>query len=133
MHAYLSPLLALMLLGQAVLGLCWRPFDCAECQAKVGVRVKDCCCDTRESGSEDREPPSCPVHREKDCAGVCTYLPPQKVLADGMEFDVALDVLVASLSLPGLTTTDEPLLASEFETAVKPPIRLHLLNQNLRI
>lgn len=136
MRALVSNLTAVLLVIHAMIGCCHHHWHCDdECATAANVSAAPCHCCERHNGSHDEgELPSSPCNGERECHGVCTYLPTQKTVVDasstdaGFDFDAPIPMILdghlaaARLSWGRAHILNDP-----------PPIRLHLLYQVLQI
>jgi hypothetical protein len=131
MQAFLSILMASVIVLHAAFGCCWHHAHCCSQFSQVAVSQPAKCCQHHHesSGSHRQSPGKCKV----ECHGVCNYLVPQKVRIDPPRM-VALFDVVANQTASSDFRFDVPsgwtLEKSSLETA---PLRLHLLHQHLLI
>jgi hypothetical protein len=131
MQAFLSCLTSVLLLVQALTGWCCHHCTCADSSRQVSVvgQVAKCCGGSRETAPVNESEKPC---KENHCSGFCTFLPIEKCAAEDCQLTVTWDALfVASTSLcPELETLE---VYGQGDVFVAPPLRLHLLNQNMLI
>lgn len=137
MRSFVSKLMAVLVLTQAVSGwCCHRPCHCSEgdvaeaslTTAEVGDH-EDCCHHEHETLVLNASS-HCQCH---ECQGFCTYLVGAKShlvrshMALGFDFVATnSDASLTQLSVERATGTSEPI-------HLGPPVRLHLLHQSLLI
>lgn len=135
MHAILSIITAATLFIHALFGCCWHhAHSCVRCEmasAEASPVAGGCKC---HHGSQPDQQPSGPCNCQFECKGVCTYLPPQKTVADcpelGVPFSsVAIVSVLADRHLSAVGVWEQTC----GQLATEPPLRLHLLHQILLI
>jgi hypothetical protein len=135
MHAFLSGLLASALFVHAIYGCCWHHAQCTPtCNHAIACTTTETeCCDHSTAPAEGNQPQP-PCDDQRDCQGVCNYLPSHKTQLDSPLDLAALDFpeslpANASAQLVAIRAAGEPCDPRVFE----PPLRLHLLHQLLLI
>ena len=133
MRVFVSSLMAVLLLANAVFGCCrHRMLACAlaDGASTTVSKSEECCQHEQEERRESQRPCGCCV----ECYGACTYLPSESSDTDLAVALLPLD-LVPLIDLCLTTGYEGPgwpgtVLAS---TGISPPVRLHLLHQSLLV
>jgi hypothetical protein len=124
-----------VLLLHAALGCCWHhAHKCDGCETASVESSADHCehagCHEQHGSGCHQNPSPCKCRVE--CQGVCTFLPPGKVLID-------LVPLVSSLDVTNVAFRGGDLSSARYAAwsgccpNLEPPLRLHLLHQSLLI
>jgi hypothetical protein len=135
MHTFLSGLLAIALSVHALFGCCWhRAYSDPLCDHAIASVIAPAECCEHPNMPVDRNLPQTPGNHQRDCQGVCTYLPTQKTQLDVPTVFESLDLVATptgnfdgQLSALGVTGV------AHHPRSFEPPLRLHLLHQLLLI
>lgn len=132
MRAVSTILMVSLLLIQALSGWCWHAArDRTGLETSVAT-VKSCDGDCEDASEE--EPSQDPCKCRLECSGICTFVPPEKTLADAPQLVVGFDhlaiypVLAGSQAVIGFWTE-----VARGPSDLERPLRLHLLHQILLI
>jgi hypothetical protein len=138
MQAFVSKLMAILVLSQAVSGwCCHRPCHCLDGEAAEssadafdGCGHSDCCHDDHESLILNASS-HCQCH---ECQGFCTYVSGAKLQIarphTAVGFDAALTTAAAAQTQLAATQWSQ---TTATRVHLGPPLRLHLLHQSLLI
>lgn len=133
MRSYLTNLMAIWLVMQAMTGWCCRR-PCLEEAHQVELVAQKTACRCHECGDTTSHPQPAKPCSCNECHGFCTYVPPEKFPAETLQVSPGFDVLAVSPA----TITAQTLSADWFVTHCQysptpPPLKLHLLHQILVI
>ena len=131
MRAFVSNLTVAMLLIHALVGCCrHHEHNCCESTIERDSLAAGCCHDDHASGDHEHEAPTPPGQNTFGCQGVCTYLPPQKVLIDAPQLVNSIDFLaIVPTTANGYAAAGTFWDRTRVAQAPEPPLRLHLLHQ----
>jgi hypothetical protein len=131
-QAFVSYILAGLLLIQSVTGWCWQCSSEPNSPTADAATVQHDCscyeCDGATGEAPSPEPGECPW----ECQGICIYFSSLSTHLDALQFDLALD-LVTVLSDFRYLSPVAPWEQAGDALAARPPLRLHLLHQILLI
>jgi hypothetical protein len=135
MHIFLSGLLALALVVHALFGCCWHhAHSDSPCDHVIAAAVAPADCCEHPGTPVDGNPPNSPGNHQRDCQGVCTYLPAQKTQLDLPTVFASIDLVATPTGsyggqdfAPGVTGV------AHHPPSFEPPLRLHLLHRQLLI
>jgi hypothetical protein len=122
MHALCASTIAIFMGIHAVLGCSWH-------MPQPTTMVEACC---PHHYSDEHSSPS-PSKCGDQCAGACTYLPPERTLIDTGMSTLFPAAVVAELSHDSRATGAEFWFAAEGGSRYGPAVRLHLLKELLLI
>ena len=135
MQAFVSKLMAALLVAQAVSGwCCHRPCHCLDGEFAEAMAAVEDCDHARCYHDHDRvafnAAPHCQCH---ECQGFCTYVTSAKsqVARSVSDFGSVLATATVDLSHPQLTLAEAARSGEPIQ--LEPPVRLHLLHQSLLI
>jgi hypothetical protein len=135
MRTFLSGLLAIALLIHAAYGCCWHhAHGEAPCDHTIVAAIAPADCCEQPVTPVDGNQPHSPGDHQRDCQGVCTYLPTQKTQLDFPTVFASIDLVATPAG-----NDDGELFALGVSGVVhhprsfEPPLRLHLLHQQLLI
>lgn len=130
LQSLMTLLITAIFVVHGLLGCCWKHQETyAVCdETKSSAEQRPCCCDHHRANQQGHSPVK-PC--ELECQGLCTYLPPQKILIDAPGLANPFDSLAIipiswdSRHMAIAFLGDRIYDSSESE----PPLRLHLLHQ----
>lgn len=136
MRALVPNLTAVLLVIHAMIGCCHHPWHGDGEVEAASIRVSHCSCCGHHGVSHDAsEGPSEPGNGERECHGVCSYIPTQRLQlgasAGGVDFSLA--VMTPVHRSGRIAAPDERLEQLGIVDDSPPPLRLHLLHQILLI
>jgi hypothetical protein len=136
MRAAVSSFTAALLIVHAMIGCChhhWHQVD--ECAAAARSAPCCACCCPRVATPGESQAPTEPCNGERECQGVCTYLPTSRLQLDIATDHLGWDVAAMTSTLTHSTCDDTAALWTHWQIRddSPPPLRLHLLHQILLI
>lgn len=130
MHALISYAMVVLLGIHALLGCCSHHAH-GQVAAATDHASSSCCHDG--DNHDDHSVPSCPSKSSGECAGVCTYLPPQRTLVDSLDWSAPLPVTIELAVWRGFAADCRTAFQDSAGLRYGPSLRIHLLNQSLLI
>ena len=133
MYTAFRLLLTAMLLMNAAFGCCHaQSAECRECVAVAEHSTKTTgCCRGADCRQPKKDVPKAPCKCQVACAGVCTYLPPQKVHVEAPRLAVPFDFVAVIVPTCISHECIEVRVIALSPSACAPAVRRHLLLQVL--
>jgi hypothetical protein len=137
MQAFVSKLMAILVLSQAVSGwCCHRPCHCLDGEAaESSADAFECCghSDCCHDGHESLVPNASSHCQCHECQGFCTYVPGAKLQIARPHTMVGLDAIATTDAVQTQLSATQWSQISATSVHLGPTLRLHLLHQSLLI
>lgn len=137
MQAFVSKLMAILVLSQAVSGwCCHRPCHCSAGEAaeisltEIGICGHSECCHDDHEGLILNASSHCQCH---ECQGFCTYVTGAKLQIARSHTMIGLDAVATTDAAQAQLAATQWWQISAASVHLGPPLRLHLLHQSLLI